>query len=166
MHKWLSKDRFLTGIGVCVSAVCARKRGTLFSTFPMLVPRLPWSKEVQNGAKTRRFLTWVELEQVALPLSHHLRKGCAFWLSLCLSRACLGKMIVFTYKRLKRPFSPHMRPETSALGSRQAAMLRRNTAAAAAAARRRFEAAAVLLILSFPYVLSWACLGKMIIVMC
>ena len=63
-------------------------------------------------------------------------------------------MIVFTYKRLNRPFSPHMRPETSALGSRQAAMLRRNTAAAAAAARLRFEAAAVLLILSFPYVLS------------
>eukprot|EP01046_Picozoa_sp_COSAG06_P043131 COSAG06_NODE_5606_length_3366_cov_5.365473_1_plen_43_part_10 len=35
----------------------------------------------------------------------HVKNGIFFEFSLCLSRACLGKMFVFIYKGLKNAFS-------------------------------------------------------------
>ena len=50
--------------------------------------------DVQNGAKGMR-----------LP---HLRNGIFFEFSLCLSRACLGKMFVSMYKWLKNAVFSHL----------------------------------------------------------
>ena len=42
--------------------------------------------------------------QAELQAQKQVRNGIFFLVSLCLSRACLGKMIVFIYKWLKMPF--------------------------------------------------------------
>jgi hypothetical protein len=64
--------------------------------------------DVQNGAKGMR-----------LP---HLRNGIFFEFSLCLSRACLGKMFVFMYKWLKNAVfrRPSLQPQPPPPSPRQA----------------------------------------------
>jgi hypothetical protein len=87
----------------------------------MAFKHVRFRSESEFGRRHSCCWRWRRLRQIVLKAIERLQENGLFEFSLvCLSRACLGKIIIFIYEWLKRtgflPYRPP--PETQAEGSR------------------------------------------------